>query len=147
MQTKKTLIALALGPLAFVATAAIAKAVSGPADVEAKLQAAGYSDVKDIEFDSGLWEADVRRPDGRWADIAVDPSTGEIFDSRDGRTVIDVRTLTDTLAAAGYTEITDLDRDGALWEAEARDSSGQRVELRVSGIDGRVLHSDVEYDD
>lgn len=143
----KTAFAIALAPFAFVATVAFAQAVSGPADVEAKLQAAGYSDIKDIEFDSGLWEADVRRADGKWADIAVDPATGEVFDSRDGRTVMDVRSVTDSLAAAGYTEVTDLDRDGALWEAEARDAQGQRVELRISGIDGRILHTDLEHDD
>jgi len=143
----KTAFAIALAPFAFVATVAFAQAVSGPADVEAKLQAAGYSDIKDIEFDSGLWEADVRRADGKWADIVVDPATGEVFDSRDGRTVMDVRSVTDALATAGYTEVTDLDRDGALWEAEARDAQGQRVELRISGIDGRILHTDPEHDD
>lgn len=143
----KKILPFALAPLALVATVAFANAVSGPADVEAKLQAAGYSDIKDIEFDSGLWEADVRRADGRWADIAIDPATGEVFDSRDGRTIMDARSITDALAAAGYTEVTDLDRDGALWEAEARDPQGQRVELRISGIDGRILHTDLEHDD
>ena len=140
-------IPLSLAPLALFAAAAFAQGVSGPADVETKLRAAGYSEVKDVEFDSGLWEADVRRADGRWADIAIDPTTGEVFDSADGRTVLDVRGVTDALDAAGYTEISDLDRDGALWEAEARDAQGQRVELRISGIDGRVLHTDVDHDD
>lgn len=143
----KKFIPFALAPLALVAATAFAQQVGGVADVEAKLRAAGYSDIKDIEFDSGLWEADVRRADGRWADIAVDPATGEVFDAQDGRTVLDVRGVTDALSAAGYSEISDLDRDGALWEAEARDAQGQRVELRISGIDGRILHTDLEYDD
>lgn len=138
---------LALAPLALFAAAAFAQQVGGPADVEAKLRAAGYNEIKDIEFDSGLWEADVRRADGRWGDIAVDPASGEVFDSKDGRMVLDVRGVTDALAAAGYTEVSDLDRDGALWEAEARDAQGQRVELRISGIDGRILHTDLEHDD
>lgn len=138
---------LALAPLALFAATAFAQQVGGPADVEAKLRAAGYSEIKDIEFDGGLWEADVRRADGRWGDIAVDPASGEVFDSKDGRMVLDVRGVTDALAAAGYTEVSDLDRDGALWEAEARDAQGQRVELRISGIDGRILHTDLEHDD
>ncbi|MBB5209386.1 PepSY domain-containing protein [Chiayiivirga flava] len=137
----------ALAPLALVAATAFAQQIGGAADVEAKLRAAGYAEIRDVEFDSGLWEADVRRADGRWGDIAVDPATGEVFDARDGRTVLDVRGVTDALAAAGYTEVSDLDRDGALWEAEARDAQGQRVELRISGIDGRILHSDIEHDD
>lgn len=138
---------LALAPFALVAATAFAQQVGGAADVEAKLRAAGYAEIRDVEFDGGLWEADVRRADGRWGDIAVDPATGEVFDARDGRTVLDVRSVTDALAAAGYTEVSDLDRDGALWEAEARDAQGQRVELRISGIDGRILHSDIEHDD
>ena len=138
--------ALALIPLALVAGAAFAQ-TTGTEDIRSKLQAAGYSEVRDIEFDSGLWEAEVRRADGRWGEVALDAASGEIFDAKDGRAVIDARGVADALEAAGYTEISDLDRDGALWEAEARGPDGQRVELRLSGHDGRVLHSDVEYDD
>ncbi len=140
------LIAFAIAPLALLATVAFAQSV-GPDHVRARLQAAGYTEIREIEFDSGLWEAEVRRADGRWGEVAFDPAKGEIFDAASGRTVLDARTIAETLEDAGYTEISDLDRDGALWEAEARDSSGQRVELRLSGYDGRVLSSDVEYDD
>lgn len=138
--------ALTLIPLALVAGAAFAQ-TAGTEDIRAKLQSAGYAEVRDIEFDSGLWEAEVRRADGRWGEVALDPTSGEVFDAKDGRALIDARGVADALEAAGYTEISDLDRDGALWEAEARGPDGQRVELRLSGHDGRVLHSDVEYDD
>jgi hypothetical protein len=140
------LIALTLAPLALIATAALAQSV-GPDHVRAKLQAAGYAEIREIEFDAGLWEAEVRRADGRWGDVALDPVQGEIFDAKAGRAMLDARAIAENLEASGYTEISDLDRDGALWEAEARDSSGQRVELRMSGYDGRVLSSDVEHDD
>lgn len=140
------LIAFTLAPLALIATAALAQSV-GPDHVRAKLQAAGYAEVREIEFDSGLWEAEVRRADGRWGEVALDPIQGEVFDAEAGRAVLDARSIAEKLEAAGYSEISDLDRDGALWEAEARDGSGQRVELRMSGYDGRVLSSDVEYDD
>jgi hypothetical protein len=138
--------AIALIPLALVAGAAVAQS-QGIEDVRTKLQAAGYTEIRDVEFDSGLWEAEVRRADGRWGEVALDPSSNEVFDAKDGRALIDARGVADALEAAGYTEVSDLDRDGALWEAEARGPDGQRVELRLSGHDGRVLHSDVEYDD
>ncbi len=143
----KKILTFALAPFALFAAVAIAASVGGPEDVRSKLQAAGYTDIKEVEFDSGLWEADVRRTDGSWGDIAIDPTTGEIFDSRDGRNVLDVRGVTEALERAGYSELSDLERDGALWEAEARDAQGQRVELRISGIDGRVLNVDVDHDD
>jgi uncharacterized membrane protein YkoI len=138
--------ALVLIPLALVGGAAFAQS-QGIEDIRGKLQAAGYAEIRDIEFDSGLWEAEVRRADGRWGEVALDAASGEVFDANDGRALIDARGVADALEAAGYTEISDLDRDGALWEAEARGPDGQRVELRLSGHDGRVLHSDVEYDD
>ena len=138
--------AFALVPLALVAGAAFAQS-QGIQDIQAKLQAAGYTEVRDIEFDSGLWEAEVRRADGRWGEVSLDPTSGEVFDAKDGRAMMDARGIAEALEAAGYTEISDLDRDGALWEAEARGADGQRVELRLSGHDGRVLNSDVEYDD
>lgn len=139
-------IILALIPAAFFASAALAQSGS-PQDVQTRLQEAGYSEIRDIEFDSGLWEAEVRRTDGRWGEVAFDPASGEVFDAKAGRTLIDSQGVTDALHAAGYTDISELDRDGALWEVEARDAGGQRVELRMSGYDGRVLHSDPDYDD
>ena len=143
----KKILTFTIVPLALFTAAAFAATIGGPEDIRSKLQAAGYSEIKEIEFDSGLWEADVRRADGSWADIAIDPNSGEIFDSRDGRNVLDVRGITDVLERAGYSELSDLESDGALWEAEARDNKGQRVELRISGINGRVLNVDVDHDD
>ena len=138
--------ALILVPSVLLAGAALAQSF-GADEVRTRLSAAGFPEVRDLEFDGGLWEAEVRRADGRWGEVAMDPSSGEIFDARSGRAVMDARGIAQALESAGYTEISDLDRDGALWEAEARDKDGQRVELRLSGYDGRVLHSDAEYDD
>lgn len=140
------LLPLALLPLALSVGTAAAQNVSGPQSVEQRLHAAGYAEVRDIEFGGGLWEAEVRRADGRWGEVAVEADSGEIFDARSDRHVLDLAEAQAALQRQGYTDITDLDRDGALWEAEARDRSGQRVELVLSGYDGRVLDSDVEYD-
>jgi uncharacterized membrane protein YkoI len=142
----KKSIALSLLPAALIATVAFAQAGDAP-DVTARLQAAGYAEVRDVEFDGGLWEAEVRRADGRWGEVAIDAASGEIFDAKDGKPMLDARGVAEALEAAGYSEITDLDRDGGLWEAEARAQDGTRVELRLAGHDGRVLSSDVEYDD
>jgi hypothetical protein len=139
-------IALLLLPAALFATGAFAQ-VGGAADVTSKLQAAGYAEVRDVEFDGGVWEAEVKRADGRWGEVAMDAASGEIFDAKAGKPMLDARGVAEALEAAGYTQITDLDRDGGLWEAEALDKDGTRVELRLAGNDGRVLSSDVEYDD
>lgn len=145
LSMKKT-IATFLAPAALL-TATFAAQAGTAADIAAKLQAAGYGEIRDVEFDGGLWEAEVRRADGRWGEVALDEASGEIFDAKASRVILDARAIAESLETAGYTEISDLDRDGALWEAEARDAQGTRVELRLSGYDARVLASDVEYDD
>ncbi|KRG62031.1 hypothetical protein ABB26_17255 [Stenotrophomonas humi] len=134
------------------ATAAIAAALStsahaqtkslGMADVEQKLRAAGYTQIHEIERDDGLWEADVSRADGRFAEVWVDPVTGEIFDEQDGRALLDSQQILSRAAAAGLRDIHSLERDGATWSLEARNARNQRVEVRMSGIDGRILHSE-----
>lgn len=137
----------AMLPVALAATAAVGQVPAGDSDIRTRLASAGYAEVREVEFEDGVWEAEVRRADGGWGEIAFDAANGEVFDSRDGRALLDARGITQALEAAGYTEIGDLDRDGALWDAEARAPDGTRVELRLSGVDGRVLHSDVEYRD
>ncbi len=113
----------------------------GLAEVEQKLRAAGYTQIHEIEKDDGLWEADVSRGDGRFAEVWVDPASGEIFDEHDGRTLLDSQQVLARAAAAGLREIHSLERDGATWELEARNARNQRVEVRLSGYDGRILHS------
>lgn len=117
------------------------------AEIAAELNRAGYAEVREIEYDDGLWEAEVRRADGRWGEVHVDPVSGEIFDHAGDRPLLDAAALIAALQSQGYTAVEDLDREGATWGAEATGPDGQRVELRVSGYDGRVLHSEAEWDD
>lgn len=49
------------------------------ADVKAKLTAAGYSKVHDVEFDDGVWEAQAEREDGNNVILRVDPNSGEVL--------------------------------------------------------------------
>lgn len=117
----------------------------GPRQVMSLLRQAGYQNVRDIEFDDGLWEAEVRRSHGRWEEISVDPATGEIFDMRGQRKVMPMRPLLESLERQGYGDFTDIDRDAGVWNIEATDRQGRRMQLKVSGHDGRVLHS--RFDD
>jgi hypothetical protein len=42
---------------------------------------------------------------------------------------------------AGFRQVESFERDGATWKLEARNARNQRVEVRMSGHDGRVLSS------
>ena len=140
---KTTTLALAL-TLSLAAGTAAAQAPAGVDDVIRQLNAAGYTEVRDLEFDDGLWEAEVRGKDGRWHDVAVDGASGELMDDRGGRALLPAAEITAALTAAGYRDIHDLDLDDAVWEADATNAQGQRVELRLNAHTGKVLSESID---
>ena len=103
--------------------------------------AAGYTQVHELEHDDGVWEADVTRKDGTVDEVIIDDTQGEIFDPRDGRAVLDAGQILALAGKAGLTQIESIERDGATWTLDARNARNQRVEVRMSGYDGRVLAS------
>ena len=48
-------------------------------DVKAKLTAAGYSKIHDVDFDDGVWKAEAERADGNDVEIHLAVNTGEII--------------------------------------------------------------------
>lgn len=53
-------------------------------EVKAKLAAAGYQNVHDVEYEHGLWSADARTGHGTDVDLLVDPDDGSLVaESRD----------------------------------------------------------------
>lgn len=132
------LITAAALAVAFVSTPALAAELSA-ADVQAKLRAAGYTQVRELERDDGVWEADVTRADGSMDDVIIDPANGEIFDPRSDRAMLDAGKILALAGKAGLSRIESIERDGATWTLEARNARDQRVDVRMSGYDGRVL--------
>jgi hypothetical protein len=47
-------------------------------EIEAKLSAAGYQNIEDVEFHDGLWSADADNPAGDDVDLLVDPDDGSV---------------------------------------------------------------------
>ena len=54
----------------------------GKADVEAKLAAAGYLDVHDLEFRDGIWTAEAENENGKDFELRIDAATGHIIGKR-----------------------------------------------------------------
>ncbi|WP_028918092.1 PepSY domain-containing protein [Pseudoxanthomonas sp. J35] len=48
-------------------------------DIKARLTAAGYSKVHDVEFDDGVWEAEAERDNGKDVKLRVDPKDGKVL--------------------------------------------------------------------
>jgi len=51
----------------------------GKEDVKARLTAAGYSNVHDIELDDGVWKAEARDAQGAKVELRLDPGTGKVI--------------------------------------------------------------------
>jgi hypothetical protein len=47
-------------------------------EVTAKLAAAGYENVHDVEYEHGLWSADAKTKGGNDVDLLVDPGDGSV---------------------------------------------------------------------
>ena len=110
------------------------------AEVRARLEAQGYTNVHDVEFEDGVWTADAHSADGKRVDVSVDPKTGKVYSDRQvaqlSREDIKAR-----LAAAGYTKVHDVEMDDGVWTAEATDPQGRKVELRLDPSTGEVIGS------
>jgi uncharacterized membrane protein YkoI len=49
------------------------------ADVRARLSAAGYTNVHDVEYENGIWNAEGDDPGGRDVALKIDPASGKVI--------------------------------------------------------------------
>jgi len=137
-----TLIA-ALFATAFAGTAA-ANSWFGPPNVTLeqaaqKAQVAGYTEIRSIEFDDGAWEIGTRRPDGSRLTVFIDGQSGDILSpEQPGQKQLTAAEVMTRLAAAGHSDVRELEREDGFWNAEVRSGAGFTREVRVHPISGAV---------
>ncbi len=49
------------------------------ADIRAQLSTAGYTNVKDVKFDDGLWKAEATDANGQKLELRLDPTNGKVI--------------------------------------------------------------------
>ena len=49
------------------------------ADVRARLAVAGYTNVHDVDYEDGIWNAEADDPAGRDVELKIDPRTGKVI--------------------------------------------------------------------
>lgn len=106
--------------------------------VRAQLEAQGYTNVKDVKFEDGMWEADATSADGKPVDVKLDPRTGTVYPDKavSQLSEADIRAQ---LSSAGYTGVRDVKLDDGMWKAKARTASGEKVEVRLDPATGAVV--------
>lgn len=124
--------------LAMAANLAWAQDAMTSTQVRAKLEAQGYTSVNDVKFEDGMWKADARSANGNRVDVRLDATTGEVYPDEQVANLseADVRAR---LAAAGYTNVHDVDYEDGIWNAEAEDPTGKDVELKIDPKSGKVI--------
>lgn len=50
-------------------------------EIKAKVTAAGYQNVKDVEYKNGLWTADAETGKGNNVDLVIDPDDGSVINA------------------------------------------------------------------
>ncbi len=74
----KNWVKLSVGPVNGKVYPADAPSRLNKDEVSAKLAAAGYLNVKDVEFEEGLWAAEAKTAQGTDVELLVDPDDGSV---------------------------------------------------------------------
>ena len=125
--------------LSLAAGAAAAQDAMTSTQVRATLTEGGYTEINDVEFKDGVWKADAKDASGNMIDVRLDPASGRVYPETAGATNLGEADIRAKLTAAGYTRIEDVKFDDGMWEAEADNAQGQRMDLKLDPEDGRVV--------
>lgn len=148
MKTKILVSAAALGLGAALAVQAAETPTANilpPTYIVHQLVSQGY-DVREVEFDDGVYEAEVRNAEGRIVEVEIDPISGALLSpppapatQPDPSVAIDASTAIETVAMAGYWDITELDWKNGAYRISARDDAGSKARFTVDARSGQIL--------
>lgn len=109
------------------------------------LAAQGYQDLREIEFDEGLWAVEASNRAGVRVDLLVHGRSGRVLaEAPYGKPRADAGLLSAAqvlarLQSLGYSDAVVLQFDDGVWELAARRPGGYRVELDVDARSGLIL--------
>ena len=122
------------------------------AQILAAVKEAGYTEVRKIAREHGVYEVDARDPKGWLVEIFVDPKTGGlVLDPETGKprserlsdkkpsVPFDYDALVAEIKAEGYLEVYAIEYEHALYEIKVRDAAGRKVELFAHPKTGKLL--------
>ncbi len=118
-----------------------------PTYIVHQLVGLGY-DVREVEFEDGVYEAEVRNAEGKIVDVEIDPISGALLSAApapapqpDPSVAVNAAAAIETVALAGYWDITELDWKNGAYRIRARDDAGSSARFTVDGRSGQILES------
>lgn len=131
--------------LAFSAPAvAFAMVMDAPApmpmsQIIAKLHAAGFGNIEDIEFEHGQYEATVFQQNGAKYELKINSQTGEILNKPTvNMGKITIQEAATAVEKAGYTHIKEIEGKRDYYEVKAMNAEGHKTTLEVNRETGAV---------
>lgn len=154
MKTRILSATLAIGiassiPLAMAQTAPVVtppestQAATGMTEVDVRtlLSSKGFTEINDVAFKEGTWTADAKSADGNHVELKIDATTRNIYSDDEVATITKDQIIV-KVQAAGYSNVHDVELEDGVWKAEANDSKGNDVELKLDPNDGHILGSE-----
>jgi uncharacterized membrane protein YkoI len=135
-----------LSGLAFAGDGRWGAPTTTPEEAVTAAEALGLGRAVGVELDDGVWEVRVEAADGSRRTVHVDASTRDVLSpAQPGQTQLGAAEVMARLAAAGYTDVRELDRDDGYWEAEVRGAAGFERDVRIHPLTGAI--SEGRWDD
>jgi uncharacterized membrane protein YkoI len=113
-------------------------------EIAPKVRAAGYSDIRSVEFEHGRYEMEAKDKDGRPVLLLINPKTGAVEHRQLAAlgppgSILSMETIVSKVKEAGFASVHFVDREHALYEVHARDGSGRMAEIFVHPKTGELL--------
>lgn len=117
----------------------------GLAELARRLAAQGYRDLREIEFEEGLWAVEASNRAGVHVELLVHGTSGRVLaEAPAGEPpahagFLGADEIRARLASLGYSGLVVVQFDDGLWELVARHPAGHRVELYVDARSGLIV--------
>lgn len=141
----KTLILTAIATTLTLGAATVTHAGIDAGAARTAFQQSGFAEIRELEFEHGLWQAEARNTQGRWIDVTLDARNGELlWPAPAGASTLTDLQIRDALGKAGFAQVHALEFDEGVWSAEASAADGQRYELVLHPRSAEVLDQQIE---
>ncbi len=98
----------------------------------------GYIVIRDIKFDNGVYKVDAINAQGKDVEAKVNPTTGMVTQSADGKVRITTFDAAQKVENAGYKSIYSIEASGDNYKVKAIQSNGDKISLTVDGANGNI---------
>jgi uncharacterized membrane protein YkoI len=103
-----------------------------------KLQAKGYKNIREIEFNDGFYEAEIMTANGNKVEVRVNTKTGAVENPTKEMKSLGILEIVKKVQAAGYHDIYKISFDDGEYEVAAFDKDGKDVQLDVNASTGEI---------